>query len=630
MIDINNVTNITDTKLQLTLEKFTKLIIDSANFEVDIEETDKQILLNNNIITNNSNNKYKVNLSYILIYNILRNYEQRGEFTFSNDINDWKSAENKLHEIKGSLGLINEFYSFVLRYVDAFYPLSLNSIIFSDESKVWYWVKALNSTISLLQISPTELYKLVKSVTEKYYSNMAISQLYGAVRQYCQNDYGKGNELMNLSLVNLDCPLNNIVITCMSGLLDNDYTKAKEQLLKLSENEDLKPVITCALSFAVIKYPDNSKELYDIVCSFHEFRNISVLKFYWEIHRLNDGLQQQCELKLIDIIDNANESVLNSGIEQLLYLEDITNFIRDYIDHIIINEHFTIEYVTILDRSLNICDTLMLRDIIRKISDRFGMRVRPNMLENCIRNVSEKEPKDFAYGVVSLITDNQGIIRHIGRNIWDSSNLINSDFDVLSLSEEMQLSFIVSMLQDYGNPNNRLKKILLLFDSQYQLVPKLLLRQLIPYIDNYMGSVTKELDSLSLKNNEEIVQLKEYFKNRCNFIDKRMSCKEMDPFYTQCKVLDEFQRGHQEYMKGVMKQTEQDHKLSLLGLFPPVLLAKGGGFRDERGKVQKLAHISHSIPFPAMCAGLSEIEERELKNKIFADWDKVTDIWKIL
>lgn len=632
MNDILKVINIVDVELQTALERLAAQIIDHASLKFDIEESDRQVLISNGVITQAQGKPCLIQPCNSIIYHLLKVYEQNGSFAFSADPIDWRNAAENLLKIKdGDANLNQQFYCFAIQYIDAFYPRVWSHIFQHDESDIWFWIRALNTTITSLNISSCTLYELAKSITEKHHNDWAIAQLYDSVKQFCQNDYNKGNEFLILCSKDLCYPLNNILIYCMLGLLENNYDAVIKRLSKQAENEKLRHVITYAFLNYVGRHPDKSHELFDKVDTFNEFRGDAALKFYWEIYRLGNDLQRQCESRLLDIIDNPTEDILNVAIDQLIYLDAVTDFVRNYIHHLTASEKFSIQHITLLDRSIayRICDTGILIDIVRSLS-RFKLCVDAGMLESCIREVSRKENDEFIYGVISLITDNNGMIRHLGRAIWDSSNLVNSSFDVLSLPEELQFSFIVSMLQDSGNPHDRLKKILPLFDSQSKFVPQLLSRQLIPYINNYMGAVIEELDALTIKNSEEVAKIKGYYKDRCSFIDKRIACKELDPFYTQCKVLGEFKRSDQEHMKGIMKEADKKGRSTLLDLFTSVLLAKGGGFRNEQGKVQELAHFSHSIPFPVMYASLNNLEESELNCKIFANWDNITDIWSIL
>ncbi len=624
MGNFNDIINNTDTKLQQALRMLAESIIHNASLTIQsIEEM--QLLQENKIISIDVDGKYKTEICDRLIFSLLKVYEHEGIFVFSDNPDNWQTVGKHLKTIKGfRRELENKFYQFILLYFEAIYPEKLNTIILSDKLDIHMILKGINTNITSLRILPNSLYELICGITEKGYN------LNNPVRQYCGNHFQNGYELMQLIIANFQPSLNSALVACVSGLFDNDYEKAKEISFGLYNNNGYKDQIIYSYTNCILSHPDKSKELYEKVSMIPEYRCDATLKFYWEVHRQNRDLHEQCEVKLLDIIDNASGDLLSTSIEELIYSDSNSDFIREYINRIICNNEFTMDHIKVLDTNIadQICDSMMLTNLIRGIS-RFGLNVSNNIFEESIRSVSEKEPKEFADAVISLITDNNGIIRLLGRKIWDCSNLVNSSFDPLSLPKELQFSFIVSMLQDLGNPRYRLRKVLPLFDASVTQVPQLLFIHLIPYLNNYMGAVITELESLQLTNSTEIVKLKEYFKDRCEFIEKRAVCKELDPLYTQCKVYNEFMRSDQEYTKGIMKEVEQKSKSSLHKLFPTVILAKGGGFRNRDGSVQDLASVSHSVPFPGMYASLNEIEESDLNSKIFADWNNGTDIWRI-
>lgn len=625
MDNIYDIINNTDTKLQQAVIMLAESIIHNASLTIQsIEEI--QLLQDNKIISLDVDGKYKAEVCDILIFSLLKVYEQQGLFAFSDNPDNWQAAGKHLRAIKGfRWEFENKFHQFILQYFDTIYPEKLNTIILSDKLDIPKMLRALNAVITSLHFLPDNLYELIQAIKDKGHN------LFGSIRQYCRNHYQNGYELMQLITGNFQPFLNNALIACMSGLFDNDYEKTKEISFGLYDKDDLRDQITYSFINCVNAHPDKSRELYDKVSTFPECRCEATLKFYWEVHRLDNDLREQCEAKLLEIISKASGDLLCPSIEELINSDSTSDFIREYINRIIHNDVFCVEHINILDTSIadNICDSTMLVSVIRSIS-RLGLDLGDNAFEQSIQRVSKKEPKEFIEAVILLITDDSGIIRYVGRKIWDCSNLINSSFDPLSLPMELQFSFIVSMLQDLGNPRCRLKKVLPLFDSPIPQIPQLLLIQLIPYVNNYMGAVITELESLQLTNSTEIVKLKDYFEDRCDFIDKRVACKELNPLYTQCKILNEFKRSDQEYTKGIMKDAEQKSMSSLRELFTTVILAKGGGFRNRDGSVQDLANISHSVPFPVMYASLNEIETSDLNSKIFADWHNVKDIWKIL
>ena len=98
------------------------------------------------------------------------------------------------------------------------------------------------------------------------------------------------------------------------------------------------------------------------------------------------------------------------------------------------------------------------------------------------------------------------------------------------LDEKLQCLLIIELLQDYGNPETRLPKLLPLIESELPSVRNVLMSQLVPYLDEYMGHVIKAFEKLNI-DNESVTKIHWYFEKRSDAIDKRRSLKEMSPKY---------------------------------------------------------------------------------------------------
>ena len=61
-------------------------------------------------------------------------------------------------------------------------------------------------------------------------------------------------------------------------------------------------------------------------------------------------------------------------------------------------------------------------------------------------------------------------------------------------------------------------------------VRNVLMSQLVPYLDEYMGHVIKAFEKLNI-DNESVAKINRYFEKRSDAIDKRRSLKEMSPKY---------------------------------------------------------------------------------------------------
>lgn len=237
----------------------------------------------------------------------------------------------------------------------------------------------------------------------------------------------------------------------------------------------------------------------------------------------------------------------------------------------------------------------------------------------------------FNDGVMNLIIDNNGNFRYIGRHLWDKFSMHKSDIFVSELNDEQKTRFVISMLQDIGNPEKRLPMVMPLFNDDNVLVRRVLYICLVNYCNNYFGFVKQSFDSQISCDNEEVRLFRDYCNNFDLFLKKRKSCKDLQPQYSQSNIYDEaartVNRKMQDYTNAIKKPLDED---SIIKYFKPVCLARGGGWIDAAGRVNALSNVSFSVPYPMMVNAMSTLESIEFLEKMKSDWNKIMDICEIL
>ena len=149
-------------------------------------------------------------------------------------------------------------------------------------------------------------------------------------------------------------------------------------------------------------------------------------------------------------------------------------------------------------------------------------------MEGSLRSLHENED-NFINFVLSFIFHPNGLYRVVGRRLWDDYHLESSNFDPQKdLDEKLQCLLIIELLQDYGNPETRLPKLLPLIESELPSVRNVLMSQLVPYLDEYMGHVIKAFEKLNI-DNESVTKIHWYFEKRSDAIDKRDLLKKCHP-----------------------------------------------------------------------------------------------------
>jgi hypothetical protein len=147
--------------------------------------------------------------------------------------------------------------------------------------------------------------------------------------------------------------------------------------------------------------------------------------------------------------------------------------------------------------------------------------------------------------------------------------------------------------------------------------------QLGPYLDDYMGHVINALNKLKLES-KYVDVIKQYYERRADALEKRRSMKELSPRFSHMSEFQETMRLQKVHMQEQMREAEKGHKSILKDIAKNVVLARGGGWRDENGVVHHLAHIKFSMPSRQLVQSMTPMEQEDWINKVIEDWDVKT------
>ena len=237
-----------------------------------------------------------------------------------------------------------------------------------------------------------------------------------------------------------------------------------------------------------------------------------------------------------------------------------------------------------------------------------------------LHNDSPHELEEYAF---ELVISPNGYERFMGRHLWDEFEMDNSDIDILSVHEEFQMRFALSIVQDFMFPKKRLKKLLSLFNSHSEDVRKVLMKVLPNYTLNYFGTVKKTFEQQSFVESNEL----ETFKNFLSAYNKRFDlCRECKELYSEYMFPEEYEicrREITEHMREQQRIASKKNQPAFLDFIPTVELGRGGGWRDENGNVYPLGHYSFSQEMPMMIHSLTPLEEKEQTSFMFEDWTKL-------
>lgn len=530
----------------------------------------------------------------------------QGEFVFSNDPEYWEDHE----DIIDTLGLshLDDSYYFAVSLAYLANQCDGN-LVFPKNVNIWRWGWALHLITGVSNWGPYYLERIIRSFEGKHEGIESImswaTQVYGA------GYYDNAVELISL--------MPQYRISILSGLMENDIDRYYSDYPPADNTEEF------ALAFvkANLLKTEKVNKAFDMALTFKSFTSTAAMGFFLSIRgKLDEERKRRCEDVVISML-NGNTTPYVTPLCNWMFLEqDVTAFEERCVLLLIKGLHGENKESSLkaIDRSIGIHlkDPEVLTNVFLCIAE----KLQPTdilAMEGCLHSLYEK--KDYFNNLVlSFVMHPKGMYRIAGRRLWDNYHLENSDIDVSSFDENLQLIFIVSMLQDFGNPETRLPKVLLLLQSGSENFRKHVMAIIHPYVDDYMGHVSNAIDKLKLKC-KEANAIKKYVDGRGNAIIERRKLNELSPLFVLEKEYREAIRLEREHRQSQMKEVQKQHKAQWEELMHTVVLARGGGWREKDGKTRHLPVTKFSMPARQMTQSLSPKEQDEWLNNVMKDWD---------
>lgn len=500
--------------------------------------------------------------------------------------------------------LVPYYYAYAISFVMG----KAGRVALSSCKNKWEWAQGLVALVLEVNWDAATFYQVLSAFGKKIADDIDI-QLSYAIRLFCKKDFDNGLDLMKL--------MPEKTTDCLSGLMMNDFHRTCEVFEPNKDEEQF------AQAFIRTENLDNNavRQAYDTAILFEAMTGSTALACFLKAYpSLDDERRKGCEDRIKRLLETKSSSLIVVLCNWLNLQNTLLPFMEDCVLLTLAHLEQPKDDLDRLDRVL--CYRLVNIELFEKMAAIISETYDPELvlsMENCLRQL-RKDEIPFAKMVLSFILHPKGSYRIAGRRMWDEYHLENSSFDPLSLSEEEQIVFIVFMLQDLGNPEIRLPKVLPLFLSTSEKVRQALLVQMIPYIDNYMGHVTQAMDNLGL-DTKETKQLKQYVEDRGAIIQKRRQMKELSPVYAQYRYYREACRVEKENLSQFFKDIEDKGSFLWMQMCKKEVLARGGGWRLENGKTQHLAKIETSVPSRLMVQSMTPLEQDKWMGEVFKDWD---------
>lgn len=541
------------------------------------------------------------------IKTLLSDWSKKSEFFFSIKPSDWEKQSRKIWDCEEGYQLIPYYYSVAISYI---LENTGKPEAFSSCKDKWNWVSGLLALIPTVNWDAYMFRGVVSSFQSKTKNESEVNnRLSNAYCVYCKYFFDEGLTLMESS--------SDHSADCLAGLIMNDFDRTCQLFAPEKDNE------LFAQAFIRTEGLDNSTicKAYDLATAFKPFNgSVSLAFFLKALMGLDEERKGDCEKRIKTLLYTKSSSMMMVLCNWLYRQDKPSSCIEDFILLALAHLEHPSEDIKRLDNVLFLC--LIREELFEKIvilvSEQYGPREILSF-ENCLHKLHD-DNDSFVNLVLSFVLHPKGDYRMVGRKLWDEYNLESTSFDPLSLSEEKQVLFVVFMLQDLGNPESRLPKVLPLFQSPSKRVRQALLVQMIPYVDNYMGHVTQAIDKFGVNTNETR-RLKKYVDERAEYIKKRRELKELSPLFSQyrcfleaCRIENESQRQH-------VKEIEEKSTPPWMKMMKKEVLARGGGWRLENGKTQHLSPIQVSVPSRLMVQAMTPLELDNWVSDVIKDWD---------
>lgn len=245
-------------------------------------------------------------------------------------------------------------------------------------------------------------------------------------------------------------------------------------------------------------------------------------------------------------------------------------------------------------------------DAIRELVSRIASRIKMH-------------PEKWATMVVELVADNNPYKRMVGRRLWDETYEC-IDADVLSLNEETQCKFGVSLLQDLYNPGERLPYAMQLLNSPYELVRTTISKCLLPYLFNYPGLFDTAFQNCKLSENKEVKNIARLISENDNKMDYLHKCVEFQSEYMYPVEYEIANRMQRENMEKQFRETALGEQHTFMASIKHITLARGGGMRQKDGSCTSMEKVECSVPIPIYAEAMTPFERNQYSIDIMKDW----------
>ncbi|MEY8761266.1 hypothetical protein [Chryseobacterium tongliaoense] len=607
----------------IKLKEFVNVCFQNRKFSFKLDEiTPENILIDNGILVIEEN-KIKINNLYAFSKAFFDVCKENLDFEFSSD---FSSTFNFLSEIskdfKGGgflkiLPFLWEYAIYISNKLHSVSFINISDYLIQNSHNNYVFLNAYNTQLPYLDLENNILIQSVLNIvnhinkeSEAGILNINYNSLLNTLCTIAKSSHQKGQDLIKIAI-----EIENIDLNIISCIIEGLYSSKNTESINLIEN-----------------YIRKGKRLDGIFSGLARLDNISeaqaekFLNYFDEYYEKNQTYKRplifilfsilNCEnlknkTSFIDCIFNNLLKIINDEDAVYLVLDRIS-FLKQYNNErvniicVIIKKDFysNEKYLRLIAQTFwYLKDVNHLEKVLNTLSD---CKPFSNIASEFIHHLDDYNRNELDKMFIKFITSNKARNRHLGISFFNELNTHCSyhfDYDILKLTSLEQYKLIVSITENYNEPKNTLPCLIPLLDSSSSTIKEAFICKLEEYSENYGGHVTdvlKENLNDEEENHKNVLDRVSKYMN--TFYDKFVKVKyginELDPYFSQSKYIDLFNKIFQQKFSGMMEDANEKEN-SFLSMVNSIQIAKGGGWKTgENKEVSKLHSIGHSFAMP--------------------------------
>lgn len=606
-------------ELFIELKEFVKTCFRNKKYSFETDETTVPRALLNSRILLIDDNKININNYYAFSKAFFEVCQENLDFKFSSNFSlTFNFLQQLSRDFKGK-GFL-KVKPFLWEY-SMYISNKLHNVLFTNigdhltqnNHENYIFLNAYSCQLPYLTLENYALLESIISIVnhvnkerESGIMNSNYNSILNTLSIISKSDFQRGNSLIEtaIKIENIDL---NIISALTTGIYNSKNIESVNLIENLIQNENKLDGIFSGLSnidtiseIEVEKFLSYFDDFYERK---QKFKNPLVLILFSILKCENlknkslfNGFVFSRLLKAID-----DEEVISLVLNEISFLEQCNDERVNIICVIIKKDFYSNEkYLRLIAQTFwYLKDVYHLEKVLNTLSD---CKPFSNIASEFIHHLDDYDRTELDKMFLKFITSNKSNIRHLGISFF---NELNSHFhyDILKLEPLEQYKLIVSITENYNEPKNTLPCLIPLLNSSSSTIKELFICKLEEYAENYGGHVT---DVLKNNLNDDVEEHKNILKRVSThmhaFYDKNVTVKyginELDPYYTQRKHIELFNKIFNRKINQMMQDTTDD-KSNFLSTVKSIKLAKGGGWKTgDNLDISKLHSIGHTFAMP--------------------------------